>query len=308
MYVTLDLLSSAITQEVLFYLFSGLALLSAGAVIFARSPVDSVLFLILVFANATGLLILIGVEFLAMIFLVVYVGAIAVLFLFIVMMLNTKLKTQSVATNARYLPTGALIASIFLISMFLLVDYNFRSIALIDNMNVMMNAPEANILTTILPIIIAAAKGNIEVIGDVLYTIYAYPFILSGVILLLAMIGAIVLTLHRRSEDVKRQVVAEQVYRDSNRIIKFSSNKANTKENRGIINAVNGNTANATTADVAPPPSPPVPVQAPVQAPAPAQAPAQAPGNIGASGVSGASGIHGASGSSGSSRKSGNSP
>jgi NADH-quinone oxidoreductase subunit J len=179
---------------IFFYLFSLLAVASAMMVILARNPVHSVLFLILCFFNAAGLFILMGAEFLAMILVVVYVGAVAVLFLFVVMMLDvdfTKLKEGM----AQYLPIGGVIGLVLLAELVLVVG----------TWNI---APEA------LKIAAATPEGmtNTEAIGAVLYTKYIYFFETAGLVLLVAMIGAIVLTLRHKS-GVKRQNVAEQVAR-----------------------------------------------------------------------------------------------
>jgi NADH-quinone oxidoreductase subunit J len=179
---------------IFFYLFSAVAVASAIMVIMARNPVHSVLFLILCFFNAAGLFILMGAEFLAMILVVVYVGAVAVLFLFVVMMLDvdfTKLKEGM----AQYLPIGGVIGLILLAELVLVVG----------TWNI---APEALKTTSAMP------KGvtNTEALGQVLYTKYIYFFQAAGLVLLVAMIGAIVLTLRHKS-GVKRQSVAEQVAR-----------------------------------------------------------------------------------------------
>ena len=175
-----------------FYLFAGLCVASAFMVIAARNPVHSVLYLILAFVNAAGLFVMMGAEFLAMILIVVYVGAVAVLFLFVVMMLDVdfaELKQGAL----QYLPIGLLIAGIFLAELFLVVG------AWVIGPGV----PQA---------IVSPIPGNIsntEAIGLVLYTQYVYFFEVAGMILLVAMVGAIVLTLQHR-ERVRRQIVAVQ--------------------------------------------------------------------------------------------------
>jgi NADH-quinone oxidoreductase subunit J len=177
-----------------FYLFSAVAVASAVMVILARNPVHSVLFLILCFFNAAGLFILMGAEFLAMILVVVYVGAVAVLFLFVVMMLDVdfaKLKEGM----AQYLPIGGVIGLILLAELLLVLG----------TWNI---APEALKTTSATP----QNLTNTEALGQVLYTKYIYFFQASGLVLLVAMIGAIVLTLRHKS-GVKRQSVAEQVAR-----------------------------------------------------------------------------------------------
>ncbi|MGD0565324.1 MAG: NADH-quinone oxidoreductase subunit J [Roseiarcus sp.] len=180
-------------DAILFWLFSGVLIISALAVIMARNPVHSVLFLILAFVNAAGLFLLMGAEFLGMILIVVYVGAVAVLFLFVVMLLDVdfaELKQGFV----QYLPIGALIA--------LLVAFELGYVAV-----GWTRSPEAAAA--------AAPSGmlsNTAALGRVLYTQYFYFFQAAGMILLTAMVGAIVLTL-RHKEGVKRQNVAAQVAR-----------------------------------------------------------------------------------------------
>ncbi len=180
-------------DAIFFWLFSGVLIVSALAVILARNPVHSVLFLILAFVNAAGLFLLMGAEFLGMILIVVYVGAVAVLFLFVVMLLDVdfaELKQGFV----QYLPIGALIA--------LVVAFELGYVAV-----GWTRSPDAAAA--------AAPSGtlaNTEALGRVLYTQYFYFFQAAGMILLTAMVGAIVLTL-RHKEGVKRQTIAKQVER-----------------------------------------------------------------------------------------------
>jgi NADH-quinone oxidoreductase subunit J len=179
---------------VFFYLFSLVAIASAIMVIMARNPVHSVLFLILCFFNAAGLFILMGAEFLAMILVVVYVGAVAVLFLFVVMMLDvdfTKLKEGM----AQYLPIGGVIGLILLAEL----------VMVLGTWNL---APEALKTGSAIP----TGVTNTEALGQVLYTKYIYFFQAAGLVLLVAMIGAIVLTL-RHKPGIKRQNIGEQVAR-----------------------------------------------------------------------------------------------
>jgi NADH-quinone oxidoreductase subunit J len=180
-----------------FYLFAGICVASAFMVIAARNPVHSVLFLILAFVNAAGLFVMLGAEFLAMILIVVYVGAVAVLFLFVVMMLDVdfaELKQGAL----QYLPIGALVGAIFLAELLLVVGA----------WTIAPEAPRA----IAAPIPPAAHISNTEAIGLVLYTKYVYYFEAAGLILLVAMVGAIVLTLHHKVR-VRRQAIAEQVAR-----------------------------------------------------------------------------------------------
>jgi NADH-quinone oxidoreductase subunit J len=178
-----------------FYLFSLAAIASSVLVITARNPVHSVLFLILCFFNAAGLFVLLGAEFLAMILVVVYVGAVAVLFLFVVMMLDVDF-VEMREGMAQYLPVGATIGLILLVEMILLVGTWTISPDLIAN----ATSPAADGIT------------NTQAIGQILYTKYVFFFQMAGLILLIAMIGAIVLTM-RHKPNVKRQVIADQVAR-----------------------------------------------------------------------------------------------
>jgi NADH-quinone oxidoreductase subunit J len=180
-----------------FYLFAGICVAAAVMVIASRNPVHSVLFLILAFANAAGLFILMGAEFLAMILIIVYVGAVLVLFLFVVMMLDVDF-AELRQGFLQYLPVGAFLGIVMLIELVLVVG------AWVIGPNV-----QQAIATPIPPI---ARMVNAEALGHVLYTHYVYFFQAAGVVLLVAMIGAIVLTLHHKP-NVKRQNIADQVAR-----------------------------------------------------------------------------------------------
>jgi NADH-quinone oxidoreductase subunit J len=186
-----------IVAALFFYLFAGICVASALMVISAKNPVHSVLFLILAFVNAAGLFVLMGAEFLAMILIVVYVGAVAVLFLFVVMMLDVDF-TQLRQGFFNYLPFGALIGVIFFIELVLVLGAWV----------IAPQAPQA-IVAPIPPI---EHVTNTEALGLLLYTRFVYFFQAAGLVLLVAMIGAIVLTL-RHKPNVKRQVVADQVAR-----------------------------------------------------------------------------------------------
>jgi len=183
---------------VFFYLFSAVLIASALMVISARNPVHSVLFLILAFVNAAGLFVLAGAEFLAMILIVVYVGAVAVLFLFVVMMLDVDF-AQLKQGVLQYLPFGALIGLMLLTEILLVVGS-------------WVIAPETAALRTT-PTPALSVADNTAALGRVLYTTYIYYFQAAGLVLLVAMVGAIVLTL-RHKEGVKRQNIAQQVGRD----------------------------------------------------------------------------------------------
>jgi NADH-quinone oxidoreductase subunit J len=175
-----------------FYLFAGLCVASAFMVIASRNPVHSVLFLILAFVNAAGLFVLLGAEFLAMILVVVYVGAVAVLFLFVVMMLDVDF-AELREGFLQYLPIGAVVGVIFLAEILLVVG----AWAIGPGVPTTITAP------------IPSGVTNTEALGLVLYTRYVYYFQAAGMVLLVAMIGAIVLTL-RHKPNVKRQNPAEQ--------------------------------------------------------------------------------------------------
>ena len=177
-----------------FYLFSGVMTASAFMVIASRNPVHSVLFLILAFVNAAGLFLLLGAEFLAMILVIVYVGAVAVLFLFVVMMLDVDF-AELKQGFLQYLPLGALIGAAVLIELVLVVG-------------VWTFAPD----TLAKPAAPVPGVSNTAALGRVLYTQYLYFFQAAGMILLTAMVGAIVLTL-RHKPGIRRQDIAAQVAR-----------------------------------------------------------------------------------------------
>ena len=183
-----------IIQALVFYLFAGITVASAVMVIASRNPVHSVLYLILAFFNAAGLFVLIGAEFLAMILVVVYVGAVAVLFLFVVMMLDINYVRMREGF-LQYMPIGGLIGVILLVELGLV----FGTWVL---------APEMAQMSA-LPTPAMTEVSNTEAIGQVMYTKYVYLFQASGLVLLIAMIGAIVLTMRQR-EGVRKQSIAEQ--------------------------------------------------------------------------------------------------
>ncbi len=186
-----------IITAIFFYLFAATCIASAIMVVTARNPVHSVLFLIIAFVNASGLFILLGAEFLAMILIVVYVGAVAVLFLFVVMMLDVDF-AELRQGFLNYLPVGFLVGAILLAELLFIVGAWV----------IAPGAPKA----IVAPIPASSVISNTEALGLVLYTRYVYFFEAAGVILLVAMIGAIVMTLHHRP-DVKRQNVGAQVAR-----------------------------------------------------------------------------------------------
>ena len=174
-------------EALFFYLFAGVMLASGVMVVISRNPVYSVLFLILAFFNAAGLFILVGAEFLAMLLVVVYVGAVAVLFLFVVMMLDINFAEMR-AGFQKYLPLGLAVGGILVFELVAAVYGDaFDGVTL----------PAATDIS------------NTRALGNVLYTKYIYLFQVAGLILLVAMIGAISLTMRRRV-GVRRQVIAEQ--------------------------------------------------------------------------------------------------
>jgi NADH-quinone oxidoreductase subunit J len=181
-----------ILQAIFFYLFAGVCIASAIMVIVARNPVHSVLFLILAFVNAAGLFMLMGAEFLAMILIVVYVGAVAVLFLFVVMMLDidfAELKRGAL----QYLPFGVLVGLILV-----------AELVMAGSVWVLKPAARDALASATPP-----GVSNTAALGHILYTDYVYYFQIAGMVLLVAMIGAIVLTLRSRP-GVRRQVIAVQ--------------------------------------------------------------------------------------------------
>jgi NADH-quinone oxidoreductase subunit J len=184
-----------ILSAIMFYLFAGVAIASGVMVVASRNPVHSVLFLILAFFNAAGLFLLMGAEFLAMILVIVYVGAVAVLFLFVVMMLDIDF-AQLRQGFMRYLPAGAFVGFLLLAELLLI----FGNWTLAPG-GIAAPRPAGGVALT-----------NTRALGDILYTRYLLAFQAAGLILLVAMIGAIVLTLRHRV-DVRRQRIALQIAR-----------------------------------------------------------------------------------------------
>ena len=181
-----------ILPALFFYLFAGVCVASAFMVIAAKNPVHSVLYLILAFVNAAGLFVLMGAEFLAMMLIVVYVGAVLVLFLFVVMMLDVDF-AELRQGFLQYLPVGVLVGVVFLAELLLVVG----AWAIGPSMPQSISSP------------IPSTISNTEALGRVLYTQYVYYFQAAGVVLLVAMIGAIVLTL-RHKPNVRRQDIPTQ--------------------------------------------------------------------------------------------------
>lgn len=187
-----------VIQALAFYLFASIAIVAGALVVSVRNPVHSVLFLILTFFNTAGLFILLGAEFLAMILVVVYVGAVAVLFLFVVMMLDINI-TDLKRGVRRYLAIGGVVGAVLLAELlFIVISWPLDPLAAERSA-----APSAAL----------AELTNTEALGRLIYTQYFYAFQASGIILLVAMIGAIVLT-HRRRPGVRRQDIAQQLRRN----------------------------------------------------------------------------------------------
>jgi NADH-quinone oxidoreductase subunit J len=196
-----------IWSQIAFWVFASLAVICAFGVIAARNPVHSVLFLIATFFQVAGLFVLLGAEFLAMILVVVYVGAVAVLFLFVVMMLDVDFVALKKGA-LHYVPIGGLVGLIFLAELVLVVG----TMGANPSVGTVQTQPTPD----------AAEVSNIAALGHILYTDYIYLFQSAGMILLLAMIGAIVLTL-RHKPHVKRQNISDQVARrreDSIEVVK----------------------------------------------------------------------------------------
>jgi NADH-quinone oxidoreductase subunit J len=182
-----------VIQIVSFYLFASLLIASAAMVIFARNPVHSVLWLIVAFFNAAGLMVLIGAEFIAMLLVIVYVGAVAVLFLFVVMMLNIDF-AELRAGFIKNVPLGLLLAVVLVAELVLGIGaYKAGAVTL--------GTPDGTAAVSDVP--------NIEAIGNLLYSKYIFLFESAGLILLVAMVGAIVLT-HRKSHSAKAQNITRQ--------------------------------------------------------------------------------------------------
>tara|TARA_Y100000746_G_C15291513_1_gene361836 strand:- start:7 stop:621 length:615 start_codon:yes stop_codon:yes gene_type:complete len=186
-----------VIQTLAFYLFSAVTVFAAVMVISSKNPVHSVLFLILAFFNSAGLFVLLGAEFLAMILVVVYVGAVAVLFMFVVMMLDINI-AELKHGFLQYLPLGGVVGLILLLE--LILSLGGFIISSQSQNSIAAPRPNVNEIT------------NTEAIGNLIYTNYIYFFQAAGLILLVAMIGAIVLT-HRSRENVRKQNISDQINR-----------------------------------------------------------------------------------------------
>ncbi len=184
-----------VIQALAFYLFAFITVASGVLVISARNPVHSVLFLILAFFSSAALFVLLGAEFLAMILVVVYVGAVAVLFMFVVMMLDINF-VEMRQGFLQYLPIGGLIGLVLLAEL----------LVILGGWTITPEAAKSGLAP------MPEGVSNTQAIGDIIYTHYIYLFQAAGLILLIAMIGAIVLT-HRRRDGVRRQVIGDQLRR-----------------------------------------------------------------------------------------------
>lgn len=182
--------------EIIFYIFSTVLVLSAATVVSARNTVHAVLFLVLAFLNAAALFVILGAEFLAMLLIVVYVGAIAVLFLFVVMMLDVD-KKEVQQKIRKHIPLLIVMSLVMFVEIFMVIKVST------------VKYYETKIL-------VPTAKGipNIEAIGNVLYTDFILPFQISGIVLFVAMIGAIVLTLKDEIRFIRKQKISDQVFRN----------------------------------------------------------------------------------------------
>lgn len=189
----------------LFALFASLAIIAACLVIQVTNPVHSVLFLILVFFNTAALLLLLGLEFFAMTILIVYIGAIAVLFLFVVMMLNIKLE-RLVEHKQRYLPIAVVLGGTFLFEMFSILD-PASAVPTLHSEPMLVNWE-----------VVFATATNVEAIGLCVYTFYSAYVLLAGFILLIGMVGAIALT-HHQQTSLKTQKIYLQNARQSNKTV-----------------------------------------------------------------------------------------
>ncbi len=202
-----------IAHSIFFYIFSIIAIISAIMVTASKNTVHSVFFLILDFISISCLFIMIGAEFLGMIMLIVYVGAVAVLFLFVVMMLNVAQQKNQwflSKSSSRHIPMGLIISAVIFFELMIVVGgWKYKP-------NLVNNLPELN-----------NELSNTHLLGQVLYTDYIHIFQISGMILLIAMIGAIVLT-YRQREGVKKQSYIKQISRERSEgveVIEVASNK-----------------------------------------------------------------------------------
>ena len=207
------LLNYIYVEKLLFVIFSFFLLISALCIILSNNSIHSVLFLVLSFISASGLLFLLECEFLALLFLIIYVGAIAVLFLFVIMMLDIKI-IESPKDILKYLPIGSVLGGFFILEVFFMLrntlninPYNFNEVGnKLSNFYVNWYGMTDNIT-------------DIKALGQVLYTHYILQLLITGLILLLAVIGAVVLTMTNSSIKLKKQVLFKQVSRNYKNIL-----------------------------------------------------------------------------------------
>ena len=192
-------------EALIFYMFAFFTVAAGVMVISARNPVHSVLFLILAFFNSAGLFVLLGAEFLAMILVVVYVGAVAVLFMFVVMMLDINF-VELRQGFLQYLPMGGMIGLVLLVELVVIVGGKALTLQ-VTNTGAQPMPPVAEITNT-------------QALGELFYTHYIYLFQAAGMILLVAMVGAIVLS-HRRRKGVRKQKIADQIARRAEETIEI---------------------------------------------------------------------------------------
>jgi len=189
------------------FLLSSFALVSSAIVVTATNPVHSVFALIFVFVNVASILLILKVEFISLLFLVVYVGAVAVLFLFVIMMLNVKLN-EVTDNSVSYIPLGLLLGVLFLLEVSLILTGDILPLlGPFSHRSSIAQAHLAGSVTSHLNVEVSLLNpNNIQLIGNIMYTDLAYPFILAGVLLLLSMVGAIVLSLMKTSSALKQDI------------------------------------------------------------------------------------------------------
>lgn len=196
-------------NDLLFYIFSFFSIVFALCIVVSKNPVHSILSLILVFFNVAGFFIVLGVEFLGILFIIVYVGAVAVLFLFVIMMLNIKLINFGISMY-RYIPILLIFGVIFFFEFFFVF---FFDLIHVNDQSLFLLISEQNYLYTNFInnwLMLSFSFNNLDVLSNVIYTFFAYLFFISGLILLVSMLGAISLTLHKRN-DVKKQQIYKQI-------------------------------------------------------------------------------------------------
>jgi len=225
------------SEMILFYFFSSLAIVSSIMVTNSKNPIYSVLFLVLVFCNASGLLLLLETDFIAMLLIIVYVGAIAVLFLFVVMMLNVRITELKKGNLLKFLSVGTFCLFLIFYQTLLLIEWNpeanlflwesldsSRLFSTISNEISTTFGSQPTTFNQNLEIVIWVNQinyiTNVTALGHVLYTYYAYCFIVASLVLLVAMIGAILLTM-RKSSNAKHQDIFDQVYGNINTNVRF---------------------------------------------------------------------------------------